>query len=388
MGERKTQVEIDKIILNNNVSRVWSWSRYNTSLIDPYGYMLKYILKVKPDQIPSIYGSMGGETHEIIESLYKGELNREQAIARYKDMAIELDALGQTFNRKDEDANERIGDRYHQCNLHFLEHSKLRRGEDERLEEFIEIKVGSQLFIGYVDYSYVKDGILYIEDFKTSSIYTGKKRDENAGQLKLYALGKIQQGWDIKNIRIGWQFTKYVDVYIKNKGKGYRKSNMMRCDIGKKLSPSVRAWMSDEKESVKTGFEYSEFDISQAVEELMITNTLSHLPQHIQDKFIIDDCFVEAELTEELLFELVKDMLKQVGKLIKLEVEFGKTKDKNLFYQTVTDKDAYFFANLCDYSIKHHMPYRDYVNKKNEATAIKEEEDLDMNELLEELGLI
>jgi hypothetical protein len=388
MGERKTQAEIDKIILDNNVSRVWSWSRYNTSLIDPYGYMLKYILRVKPDQIGSIYGTMGGEVHEIIESLYKGELTREEAISRYRDTAMELEILGQTFNRKDEEANERIGDRYHQCNLHFLENSKLRRGNDERLEEFIEIKVGGQLFIGYVDYSYEKDGILYIEDFKTSSIYIGKKRNENAGQLKLYALGKIQQGWDIDKIKIGWQFTKYVDVHIKNKGKGWRKSTMMRCDIGDKLATSVRSWMGYEKECAKHNVEYSESDIDRAISEMVLMNSISHLPKHIQEKFIIEDCFVEADLTQELIDELVNDMVTQVGKLIKLELEFEKTGDKNLFYQKVTDEDAYFFANLCDYSIKHHAPYRDYVNKKNEAVAVKEEDDVSINELLDELGLI
>jgi hypothetical protein len=385
MGARKTQFELDQIMAEHNVSRIWSWSRYTTSKADLYGYYLKYIMGVKPDQIPSIYGSLGGHVHDLVEQMYKGSITKDEVVDLYNDKAVDLEITGQQFSRADDELNDKIGGKYHYCNIHFFKNCSLRRGENEQLEQFITIKVGRQLFIGYVDYMYEKDDCLWIEDFKTSSMYSKKKQEENAGQLRLYALGMHQAGWDISKIKAGWVFIKYVDIDIKNKNGNIRTTTCLRSDIGSKLANSIKSWMSDKKECKANAVDYADADIEFAMQLTIDTNDITHLPKHIQDKFTIKDCFVETEITKEVLDELQKEISEHLAHVVSLEYRYDRDKNDDVFCIPVTQENEFFFANLSDYSIKYHKPYREYVENKN---MFREEEDEDdIESLMKELGL-
>ena len=47
---RKTKAELDKILKQENCSRWWSWSKFNTFKVSPFEYYLKYILHKKEDR--------------------------------------------------------------------------------------------------------------------------------------------------------------------------------------------------------------------------------------------------------------------------------------------------------------------------------------------------
>lgn len=372
MAERLSSEQMKQLKEDMNVMNAWSWSRYNSSKTDLYGYLLHYLLHIPSDQVDSIYGSMGGCVHDLLENIYEGNITRSEAISKYKDMAMELDVLGQQFDRKDEDANEKIGNKYHYSNLNFLENFKTRDGYYAKLEEFVTISVGKQLLIGYIDYNYItEDGLLYIEDFKTSSIYTGDKILKEEGQLLLYSLAKIQQGYNIENIRAGWFFTKYVTITFQMKNGKERVSNVMRCDIGSKVSASAKSWLTDKKSEIT----YSDIEVNAYLDELMESNDISVLPKHIQEKFKIEDCFVSIDITQEKIDSLVEDIRQQIFKLTKLEMEYNKTKDDTLFWTDINKSNEYFFHNLCGYSRKLHKPFDEYLLSKDVNNINKEDDD-------------
>lgn len=383
MAERKSREEMNAIKEKYSAMNTWSWSRYNSSLTDLYGYLLHYILHIDEDQISSIYGSLGGCVHELLEQLHEGTITREEAIEKYKDTAMELEILGQAFSRTDENQNDNIGRKYHLSNLHFLENYVLREGENAKLEEFITINISKQLFIGYVDYMYEKDGFLQIEDFKTSSIYTGEKILKEEGQLLLYSLGMIQQGWDIDKLKVGWLFTKYCTAKIQMKNQSVRSSNIMRWELGSKLRASAKGWLTDKKAPVK----YSDIEVDAFLDELVEANDIKVLPTHIQEKFEISDCFVEIEVTQEKLDALVEKMKKQIFKLVKLEMEYKKTKDDNLFWVDITDSDSYFFQNLCGYSRRLHKPYDEFLKNKDSLYNKPKEDEIDIDQLMRDLDI-
>ena len=71
---RKTQDELNEIMQQNNVSRLWSWSKINTYNTSHYEYLLKYILKKQEDKQDCIYAPVGGICHDIIEKLYTNKI--------------------------------------------------------------------------------------------------------------------------------------------------------------------------------------------------------------------------------------------------------------------------------------------------------------------------
>lgn len=380
MGERKTEQYLANLRQEEGVLNLWSWSRIKSSKTDLYSYLLHYILKVKADDKDNMYSLLGNVVHDNLEHMHCGLITREEAIKTYKDKADEFDIYGFKFNRNDQAQNDSIAKRYHYDNLHFFENFKLQTGSNQKHEEFVKIRLGSQLVIGYIDHSMEEDGYLYITDYKTSSIYIKDKYDEEKGQLLLYALGKTQEGFPIDKIRVRWLFTKYVTLYSKMKNKKLRESNVFRHDIASKAYSSIKMWLKH--------YEYSDEQIDAHLETMMLTNSLDHLPKEVRDCVWVEDCYVYVPVTQDALDELEEDLKQQIFKVVKLEAEYNKTGDDKLFWVEVTDKNSYYFQNLCSYGRGKHKPLDEYYNKKESIRADKLEDEVDMDELLDELGLI
>lgn len=403
MGQRLTRDELDKIKLEMNASMLWSWSRYNGYKNDMYGYFLKYIKHVPEDNNTSIYGICGNKVHDLCE-LFQGDgITREEMIEEYEDAIYELDVMGYKFDRNDEAKNANISRKYHDCNRHFMRNFKKIDTDTGESEKVITIKVGKFSFIGYEDFKHVekRDGVdkLIITDWKTSTIYTGEKINKEKGQLVLYALGESQSGWDIKDIIIRWCFTKYVSVIVTEKKGTTKVRHIERNEIGSKLSASAKMWLKDSKS-------YTEDEIEEYLAEMLILNTIENLPQEVQDKFIISDCYVETEFNQSEIDELVADIIKTIIEAKKKEVKYEKTKDDSEFCQVIDKANSYFVATLCGYSSKLHKPYRlyldeqerkeserggfdllgvqDKLNKKNSAVG-ELDDDIDLMALLDSL---
>ena len=380
MGERKTEQYLAQLREEEGVLNLWSWSRIKASKTDLYSYLLHYILKVKADDKDNMYSLLGNVVHDNLENMHRGLITREEAIKTYKDNALDFDIYGFKFNRNDQSQNDNIAKNYHYDNIHFFENFKLQSGSNQKHEEFVKIRLGSQLVIGYIDHSMEVDDYLYITDYKTSSIYIKDKFDEEKGQLLLYALGKTQEGFPIDKIRVRWLFTKYVTLYAKMKNKKLRESNIFRHDIASKSYSSVKMWL--------THYGYTEEQITSFLETMMATNSLDHLPQEVKDCVWVEDCYVYVPVTQEALGEIEQDLKQQIVKVVKLESEYNKTKDDKLFWVEVTDKNSYYFQNLCSYGRGKHKPLDEYYNRRESIRADRVEDEIDMDEFLNELGLI
>jgi hypothetical protein len=399
MSERLTHEQLDKIKKNLNVFEIYSFSKVNSFKTDPYGYFLKYILKIPEDRNDSIYSIVGNLVHDLTEKFQANEISREKMIEEYKDKTFELEQLGFKFDRTDEDKNDNISKKYHACNIHFLENFNKIEGIDGVSESYIVVKIGNFVFVGYIDYKHIEidkddDKYLYITDFKTSTIYKGDKAHKEKMQLLLYSLGYIQQGWDIKNIKARWCFTKYinVDVMQKKKSNGqnvWKSRQIERNEIGSKLSASAEMWLKYTKR-------YSESEINDFIVDMLVTNSIDNLPNDVKDKFKFTDCYVYIDITQEEIDELIQDFINTIHSMKIKEGEYLRTKNDKVFWSEITKENEYFLSVLSGYSTKLHKPYAEYLKQKeidNQGTNFNiktkrnnlDDDDIDILALLEQL---
>lgn len=413
---RRTREELDKIKKDHNVMDLYSWSKYNTGKRDLYEYFLKYVIHAKEDRTNSIYGIAGGVTHTMLEEFYLGKMDRSIMADKYEDDMLELKALGFKFDRSNKEKNDKIEVKYNACNKHFFENFTPIEGENIKLEEFLLIWVGNFLFQGYSDMESeeVRDGVnkKIITDFKTSTIYKGEKILKERGQLLLYALGKMQEGWAIEDIVIRWLFTKYVHVDVPY-GAGRKTRVIARNEIGDSLTACAKGQLKkcrvyteeqadayadqvmetksleglpdiiydhlDEVEltgkgDVKKAFrtkvkkvflnhpKYTEENIEELTLEMIMTNDIECLPEEVRDLIVIRDCFVEIPFEQDDIDVLVQDIKDLIFKVNKLKFEYKRDGDDKIFYQEITYEEQYFLAVLCGYSPKLHKPYKEYLD--------------------------
>lgn len=373
---RKTSEELEAIKKKLNVNDLYSWSRYNTYKTCKYEYFLKYVKRIKEDRSDGIYGISGNICHNIIEKFYNKEIEYNQMLTEYENELLTMNLAELKYNRADEEKNTAIAEKYEYCIKHFFQHhTPITKKID--LERFITVKVGSFYLQGYVDALYKDGGKYHIVDWKSSSIYTGKKIFKEQGQLLLYSEALRQLGIPLENIVAKWNFLKYVTVESPQANGKMSVRHIERNEIGNKLSSSIKMWMK------KGG--YSEEDIDAYISTLTLTNSIDCLPEDIKTKYKISDCYVEIELTEYNIENLKKDIIETLIEINKKEMEYQKTQDEKVFWSDVTDENSYYFANLCGYSANIHKPYKEYLemrdlfkNKEN-----KEEDSDDMSWLLE-----
>ncbi len=361
---RKTKQELNELCSKLGVNRLYSWSKVHSYQISPYEYLLQYILHKKEDNIASIYASSGGFCHDILEKYYKGELKYEELINEFEDAIVTLEVSDLKFDRSDEEKNAKIKEKYFANLRHFfMTHDKIET--KVILEQFVTIKVGKYYLQGYIDL--VKrddDGNYIIQDWKSSSIYTGKKAIEEAGQLILYAESLRQLGIPIDKIKICWDFLKYVSVttHLKKKDENgnYTESvrQIERCKIGENLQTNAKMWLKE--------FGYSD-DLDFYLNSLNTTNNIECLPKEVQEMYTIKDCYVFVDLTEELINNTLKEVENTISEIEEKEAEYDVSKDEKLFWDLPenVEKQSYYFANLCGYSANLHKPYAQYLDKRN-----------------------
>ena len=392
MSERLSYQELEQIKKKLNVFDIYSFSKVNSFKTDPYGYFLKYIMKIPEDRQDSIYGIVGNIVHDLTEEFQADKIKREAMIETYKDKTFELEQLGFKFDRTDENKNESIAKKYHACNIHFLENFKKIEGKDGISESSIIVKIGNFVFVGYIDYKHTEeyndDKYLYITDFKTSTIYKGEKIDKEKMQLLLYSLGYIQQGWNLDKIKARWCFTKYVNVEVMEKKKTWKTRQIERNEIGSKLSASAKMWLKDTKR-------YSEEEINDFLVDMLVKNSIDMLPENIKEKFKISDCYIYIDINKEEIEELTQDFINTIHTMKIKEGEYLRTKNDSVFWTEITKDNDYFISVLSGYSIKLHKPYAEYLKQKeldskpfefsNKMNNKPDEDDIDIMELLAQL---
>ena len=129
---RKTKEELEKIKKKYNTDTLWSWSKYNCYKNSPYEYFLKYIEKIPEDNQPSIYLVQGGGVHDILEQFYENKIEYKDMIDKYENLLFDLQMADMKYNRVDEDANLKIGNKYvleHRIIMEAYLNRKLKRNE-------------------------------------------------------------------------------------------------------------------------------------------------------------------------------------------------------------------------------------------------------------------
>ena len=368
---RKTKEELNEIMSYYKTDRLWSWSKFNTYHTSPYEYYLKYLKHVPEDRDDCIYVVTGGMAHEIMEDLYLGHIKYEEMDEKFEDAWITAEVADLKFDRNDEKKNKSVKQKYYDCLKHFFNHHKMFEQHME-IERFVTAKIGDNVFQGYIDAIYRdKDGNFHILDWKTSSIYKGKKAENECGQLIVYAIALNQIGIPMDKIRISWDFLKYVSIDCQQANGKWATREIERNQIGVKLQTSVKMWLK------KCGYEDKQLEY---LDLLMQTNDVKCLPEDVQEKYKVNDCIVTVPITNDLLNKWTTDIIETISEIEKKEERYKNLKDRNSmeaekeFWDSddQVEKQSYYFSTLCAYSPNVHLPYKKYLDKLN---AKKEQQD-------------
>lgn len=355
---RLTDEQQNEIKKKYNVDRLWSWSRMNTFLNSKYEYLLKYILKAKEDRCDSCYTTLGTICHDTLDRFYEGEIKYEDMISDYNDgftTAITIADL--KFNRSDEEKNKSIGEKYNENLKHFFQNHTV---YDKKLliEKPVVVDIGGNVFIGYIDALYKDDDYYHIIDFKSSSIYTGNKLEENSGQLTIYAIALNQMGIPLDKIKPCFNFLKYCTIRYEQKNGAVKYRNTERCKIGESLQSNAKTWLKH------FGYEPDEY-----LKEMLDTNGIQCLPEEVREKYEITDCHVYIDLTEKLVQKWT-DLIVTTLKDIELrEADYKETHSDKCFWddEESVNKQSYYYANLCSYSANKLLPYKQYLERLEAA---------------------
>lgn len=358
---RLTSEELQTLMKNEGVSRIWSWSKWNCFHTSPYEYFLKYILHKKEDRTDCIYTTTGGIAHDIMERRYTGKLPYEQMIDDFEDGWVTAFNIAEMkFDRNSPEKNDKISQKYYENLKHFfMNHTPLKY--KPVIEQFVKAKIGDNLFQGYIDVCFKDDeGNFNILDWKTSSIYKGKKAENECGQLVVYAIGLNQQGVPMDKIRICWNFLKYVSIQYEQANGAVKTREVERCKIGESLQTNAKMWLK------KLGYTDQ---VDDYLKQLLDTNDIECLPKEVQEKYIISDCYVYVPLTDELINRWKETIISTINDIELREKDYEETHSDKAFWDTDESVEAqsYYFSTLCGYSPNLHLPYKAYLERTEKA---------------------
>lgn len=358
---RLTSEQLQALMEKEGVDRLWSWSKINCFHTSPYEYYLKYIKKAKEDRADSIYTTTGGLAHDILEKFYTGKIPYEKMIEEFEDgWVVAADIANLKFDRADEERNAKIKDKYYENLLHFFKNHTVLKNKPI-IEQFVKVKIDGNLFQGYIDCAFKNDeNNVNIVDFKTSSIYKGAKAENECGQLVLYAIGLNQQGIPMDNIKICWNFLKYVTIQYEQKNGAIKTRESERCKIGESLQSNAKTWLKH------FGYEPDAYLMA-----LLDTNDINCLPEEVREKYVISDCYVYVDLTDKLINKWTDHVATVIKDIELREQDYAETHSDACFWDTdeSVKEQSYYFANLCSYSRNLHKPYDEYCKRLEAAQS-------------------
>lgn len=394
---RLSYEELNKVKEEYGVDILWSFSRFNCYRTSKYEYMLKYIEKVKENNDKmSAYAPLGTVCHDNIEAYYDGKLSADSLPNEFDDaFTVNIDIAGLCFDRCDSTKNENIKTKYYKNLMHYFENFKP-MDVTPKLEQFLTIKVADDIvFQGYADCLSIEDGYCIVTDFKTSSIYKGKKTEKESAQLVLYSEALRQKGFPKDKIKARWAFLKYVDIDCEQVNGKIKTRTVERSEIGNSLQASAKTWLK------KYGYED---DLLVYLDALAQSNDIKVLPEDVQKKFVVKDCYVYIDNIWDLYDELKEEIIETIAEINEKTEKYNELKDtdleaaENLFWDDdeTLKAQSYYFNNLCGYNIPTIKPYKQYLDRINadknldllglnnrNQNEVKEEDDLSwLNDLL------
>ena len=98
---------------------------------------------------------------------------------------------------------------------------------------------------------------------------------------------------------------------------------------------------------------------------LLDTNSIEVLPEEVQEKYVISDCYVYVDLTEKLINTWQDAIVNAIKDICLREKDYEETHNDKVFWDTdeSVKSQSYYFATLCGYSANLHKPYKEYLGK-------------------------
>lgn len=354
---RLSSEQLQEVMKKYGVNELYSWSKVNTFMTSPYEFYLQYILHKKPDVDNCAYAPLGGCVHQIIEDYYSGKINYEDMIDSFEDSwitAIEIANL--LFDRNDETKNNNIKNKYKEDLTYFFKQHKPLENKVE-LERFLSAKIGDYVLQGYAD-AITKDNNdnFVIIDWKTSTKYSKKALEEHSGQLTVYAISLMQLGVPIERIRCAFNFLKYCTVEYEQANGAIKSRDVERFELGEKLQTNIAMWLK------KLGYEDQADDYLKMVID---TNDIECLPEDVQAKYKISDCYCYIDLNEKLVGKWTNEIITTIKDIELRRADWEETKSEKVWWDTDESVKAqsYYFSTLCGYSPNLHKPFAEYLSK-------------------------
>ena len=363
---RLSYEELEKVKQQYEVDILWSFSRFNCYRTSKFEYLLKYVQKVKENNDKmSAYAPLGTVCHDNIEAYYDGKLSADSLPDEFDEaFTVNIDIAGLCFDRCDSTKNENIKTKSYKNLIHYFENFKP-MDVKPTLEQFVAVKVTDDIvFQGYCDCIHIEDGYCIVTDFKTSSIYKGKKAEKESAQLVLYSEALRQKGFPKDKIKARWAFLKYVDIDYEQVNGKIKTRTVERAEIGTALSASAKTWLK------KYGYED---DMLMYLDALAQSNDIKVLPEEVQKKFVIRDCYVYIDNIWDLYDELKEEIITSIAEINEKTEKYNELKDSDidaaekLFWDDdeTLKAQSYYFNNLSGYLIPTIKPYKQYLDRIN-----------------------
>jgi len=368
--ERNPQLQS---LFDRNI-KVYSYSKLSSYDECKFNWYNSYILHKRSND--NIYSAIGGNVHDSLQATYDKDYALSEAKDSFNKTVKELEKKGIKFPENPPTTRSN----YIKNMNHFFEnYNKL----DSKMitEQFVLYKIPRfkdavkdedfmwiQMYIDSIIPVYEGEEFksVIVNDWKTSSKFDKHKLLKASRQLLIYKLG-VEQNTGTYVSKIGWTMLKYVYCCYKTKG-------------SKKVPSQIKKSIQQRKDSVKyfykkiindlisTGMDTMEAELLAG--KSVNKNSFEFLPKEIQDKYWIEDCFLEYEFNDEILEECKQWVINIINKIE--SVKNPTLKD----YPPVeiNEKSSYFCFNLCGRPDCIHLIKYKNENKNNFKKDKKEEE--------------
>jgi hypothetical protein len=113
------------------------------------------------------------------------------------------------------------------------------------------------------------------------------------------------------------------------------------------------------------------FTMDEYIDTLLDTNSLDFLPDGIKAMYTISDCYTYVPLTQELIDKWQKTIITTIDYIKFRERGYQETKSDKCFWdkEESVKNQSYYFAVLCSYSPRLHLPYKSYLEKLEKAKS-------------------
>jgi len=376
----------------------YSFSKMQTFDTCKWAYYLNYIKNEEnKDNIWSIFG---GVAHDILEEIELYNNDTEKMMADFMKKFDETVLKGYKFSNDDEKNNNMMV-KYKTNVLDYFKSYEPDEIDSEEKEYRIFTFVNGHLISGFVDRKFTKDAKYYIQDYKTSSMYTKEGKEEAKEQLIIYAKDLIDKGVSPEDIIICWDFIKYAKITMLEPFKDkieitddMNKEELIKNGLIKtKRSTSYTIESLRPKEiiaerndigmkiraTLKKIFKAEDIENEDLLDKLMETNDLNLIPSDIIEKYQIkkEKCIVYEHFDSDVLKQVEDKISDRITNIVSYEDIYNKSKDESVWErEPINDKESFYCSSLCglNHACKY---YKDYLEAQQVFVDEEYKEDAD-----------